>query len=151
MTHSFLCCILAVVALVGCSSHRDNTPSQQPAHAVGNIQIFAPWATGGIRNGASAAYGTFANMGNDADTLLSVSSPACSRVELHEMVASNGIKRMNKLHTLPLPPSGNAVLKPGGTHIMLINLSESLRKGDSLTLHCSFARAGTTQLRVEVR
>lgn len=147
----FLCFAFAVATLAGCSQHNGNIPSQQPAHTVGDIHIVTPWATAGIRNGASAAYGTFTNTGNHPDTLLSVSSSACSRVELHEMVASNGIKRMNRLPALPLSPSGRVVLRPGGTHIMLINLSESLRKGDSLLLHLAFARAGTTQLRVEVQ
>lgn len=147
----FLLLLIVVSVVLPSCSGRKNELAQQAAHSIGDIHIIAPWATGGIRNGASAAYGTFANASDIADTLLSVSSPACGSVELHEMVASEGMKKMQRLSALPLPPSGNAVLKPGSTHIMLLNLHESLRKGDSITLNLSFARAGTTHMRVAIR
>lgn len=151
MRHLLIALLLVGTLLPSCSQHDTDALEQQAAQSVGDIHIIAPWATGGIRNGASAAYATFANTGEHNDTLLSVSSPACGTVELHEMVASDGIKKMRHIPFLPVPASGKARLKPGGTHIMLMSLHESLRKGDSLTLNLSFARAGTTQLRVEVR
>lgn len=145
----------ALCLLAACSSGPDKTipePSPgAPLYSIGTVEIRDPWSTGGIRNGAGAAYCTLVNTGTEPDTLLSVSSPACERTELHEMIEQDGMRKMRAVRNIVLPPSGSAVLKPGGTHIMLLSLHDTQRKGDTLALSLTFSRAGTTSVSLPVR
>lgn len=137
--------------LTACSSGEKNSPQTPPDYTIGTIQIFNPWSTGGIHDGAGAAYVTLLNTGTQPDTLLLVSSPACEQVEIHEMIEQDGMRKMRAVQNLVLVPSDSAVLKPGGTHIMLLSLHDSKRKGDTLDLNLTFSRSGSSSIRVPVR
>lgn len=104
-----------------------------------------------LAGGTGAVYFTVLN-GLDTDVqLVSVSSPAANAVETHETVAENGVMKM-----VPLPdgytvPAGEAlVLKPGGKHIMLIDVIEPLAPGDELSLTVNFDNGETMELTVPV-
>ena len=66
--------------------------------------------------------------------LLSVSSPAAGVVEIHQMLMDGSTMKMRAVQALDLPP-GNAVeLKPGGYHLMLMDLKAPLAAGQSIDL-----------------
>jgi len=52
---------------------------------------------------------------------------------------------------LSIPPGGSLELRPGGLHLMLINLRRDLRPGDRFTLSLTFERAGRLAMDVPVR
>lgn len=104
-----------------------------------------------LAGGTGAVYFTVLN-GLDSDVqLVSASSPAAHVVETHETVAENGVMKM-----IPLPegytvPAGEALaLKPGGKHIMLIDLVEPLAPGDTVNLTVNFDNGESMELTVPV-
>lgn len=66
-------------------------------------------------------------------TLLSASSPVAGVVEIHEMKMEGNVMRMRALPSgLPLPAGQAVELKPGGYHVMLMDLKQALKDGDAV-------------------
>lgn len=57
-------------------------------------------------------------------------SEAFAAVELHETRVVDGVSRMRALDTLPVAAGGEAVLRPGGLHLMLMRSASPLAEGD---------------------
>ena len=70
------------------------------------------------------------------DALVAVTSPAAAVVELHETVPdpSTGMMAMQPVVSVPVPAGGMAELKPGGYHVMLIDLVAPLTEGTTIDL-----------------
>jgi hypothetical protein len=67
--------------------------------------------------------------------LLSASSPAAGVVEIHEMAMDGSVMKMRALPNGLDLPAGKAVeLKPGGYHVMLMDLKAPLKAGESIDL-----------------
>ena len=66
--------------------------------------------------------------------LLSVSSPAASVVEIHEMKMEGSTMKMRAVTALDLPPGKAVELKPGGVHVMLMDLKAPLAAGQRVNL-----------------
>jgi len=68
-------------------------------------------------------------------TLLSASSAAAGVVEIHEMSMDGNTMKMRALPQGLALPAGKAVeLKPGGYHVMLMDLKAPLKAGDTVEL-----------------
>ena len=67
--------------------------------------------------------------------LVSVSSPAAAVVEIHEMSMDGNTMKMRALpNGLDLPAGKTVALKPGGYHVMLMDLKAPLKAGESIDL-----------------
>jgi copper(I)-binding protein len=66
--------------------------------------------------------------------LLSVSSPVAGVAEIHEMAMQGDTMRMRAVPSLELPAGKAVELKPGGYHLMLMDLKQQLKAGDSVPL-----------------
>jgi hypothetical protein len=64
----------------------------------------------------------------DDHKIISASSPAAKTVELHTHMHENGMMKMRQVPNINIPAGGDALLKPGGLHIMLIGLTQELKK-----------------------
>lgn len=110
-----------------------------------------PWARATIGNSTvGAAYMTLRAPAGQADRLLEASTPAAGRVELHTMTMDNNVMRMRRVEAIDVPAGGTAQLRPGGLHVMLMDLRGPLRAGETLPLTLRFERAGTVQLNVPI-
>jgi periplasmic copper chaperone A len=112
------------------------------------------WARGTVA--AQKASGAFLALRSpDAARLVAASSPAAGRVEIHEMKMADGVMQMREIQALELPAGQTVQLKPGGYHLMLMDLKAPLKAGDSLPLSLRIERAGkpaeTLQLQLAVR
>ena len=90
-----------------------------------------------------------------ASTLVSVSTPVAGVAEVHEMKMDGDVMRMRPLPKGLELPAGKAVqLKPGGYHLMLMDLKLPLQKDTTipitLTLRDSKGVQSTQDLRVPV-
>ncbi len=90
-----------------------------------------------------------------ASTLVSVSTPVAGVAEVHEMKMDGDVMRMRPLTKGLELPAGKAVqLKPGGYHLMLMDLKLPLQKDTTipvtLTLQDSKGVQSTQDLRVPV-
>ena len=68
-------------------------------------------------------------------TLVSASSPAAGVVEIHEMRMEGTLMKMRALpQGLALPAGQPVALKPGGYHVMMMDLKGALKAGDTVDL-----------------
>src|SRR4051794_11660086 len=77
-----------------------------------------------------AVYAVLTNRASGADALVSASSPASARVELHVMSMGGGVMTMRAM-ALPaaVAAGGSLSFAPGGAHIMLVGLKGPLTAG----------------------
>ncbi|MBE7219115.1 MAG: copper chaperone PCu(A)C [Caulobacteraceae bacterium] len=127
-----------------------------PAAAHAGVRLEKGWsrpAPAGLSTGVG--YGVLHNDGAAPDRLLSASSPAAARVELHESMETRGpmgpMSHMAPLAGLDVPPHGDAVLAPGGRHLMLVGLRRPLRDGERVPVTLTFQRAGKVAAELQVR
>lgn len=81
------------------------------------------------------------NTGSKADRLMSVSTSAAAVVEVHEtFTQADGMMGMRPVKDgLEVPPGATVTLKPGGYHIMMMNLRQQLVEGQTVKLSLRFA------------
>lgn len=82
--------------------------------------------------------------------LVGASSPVAGVTEVHEMKMEGDIMRMRAVAGLDLPVGQTVELKPGGYHVMLLDLKTALRKDSSIPLTLVFKDAKGTESRLEV-
>ncbi|MCW5666355.1 MAG: copper chaperone PCu(A)C [Piscinibacter sp.] len=66
--------------------------------------------------------------------LVSASSPVAGVVEIHEMAMEGNTMKMRAVPGLELPAGKTVELKPGGYHVMLMDLKQPLKNGESVPL-----------------
>lgn len=99
----------------------------------------------------SAAYMVLRNNGSKDDRLLRAESDVAEAVELHMSEMQGEVMTMRPIEYVEVPAGGEAQLKPGGMHVMLIGLKHTLNAGDSIDLVLVFENAGRVNVRAEVR
>jgi copper(I)-binding protein len=122
------------------------------------IQVDGGWARAmhllegeGEAGTNSAVYFLLRNEGRVTDRLTGGETLAAAAVEIHESRVVDDVMRMRKVHGLEIPPRGAVELKPGGVHLMLLGLTESLVAGEGLDLTLHFQRSGDLLVTVPVR
>jgi cytochrome oxidase Cu insertion factor (SCO1/SenC/PrrC family)/copper(I)-binding protein len=103
-----------------------------------------------VAGGPAALYMTVKNSASTADTLVGASTRIAGAVELHTVVHSGGVMMMQRVDGAPLAPRDSLVLKPGGYHLMLHDLTRMLAAGDTFTVDLEFRRAGRVPVRAVV-
>jgi copper(I)-binding protein len=84
--------------------------------------------------------------------LVSASSPAAGVTEVHEMAMEGNVMTMRALAKGLELPAGKAVeLKPGGYHVMLMDLKQQLKAGDTVALTLVIEGPGGKRETVEVK
>ena len=118
---------------------------------LGDLTITQPWARatpGAAKTGA--VYLTIENGGQQDDRLVAASTPAATKTELHTHVMDNGVAKMRQVESIDLTAHATAELKPGGLHIMLIDLTKPLREHDNFPLTLIFEHAGSIEVEIHV-
>lgn len=101
--------------------------------ALADVSVAEPWVRATVP--AQKATGAFMQLKSDADArLLSVASPVAGVVEIHEMVMDKDVMKMNPVAGLDLPAGQAVELKPGGYHVMLMDLKAQVKEGDQVPL-----------------
>ena len=99
----------------------------------------------------AGAFLTVTNDGPGDDRLIAVASPAAGRMEIHEMAMDGDVMRMREIPGgLTIPAGGSAVLEPGATHLMLMDLSGPLEAGSTAEVTLTFETAGDVTLTLPV-
>ena len=114
----------------------------------GPLKIEGAW-TRATPNGAKVAGGylRITNTGAAPDRLVSGSSNASDKFEVHEMSMDGGVMKMRPLNEgLTIAPGATVELKPGGYHIMFTDLKQPVAEGSTIKAVLMFEKAG----RVEV-
>jgi copper(I)-binding protein len=98
-----------------------------------------------------AGYLEVRNNGAQADRLLSATTAAAKRVELHVTQRDGEVMRMREVKTLEIPARERFTLRPGGAHLMLVDLTQPLKKGERFKMKLRFERAGEMEVEFEVQ
>lgn len=83
---------------------------------------------------ASGAYVTLTNHSDQERYLVGVESAAADTVEVHLSEMQGDTMKMYQVEQVVVPAHGQAMLKPGSYHIMLIGLVNPLAAGDQIDL-----------------
>jgi copper(I)-binding protein len=120
------------------------------AAAVAQTTVKDAWVRGTVaEQKASGAFMKITSAGGGK--LLSVSSPVAGVVEVHEMAMEGTTMRMRAVASLELPAGQLVELKPGGYHVMLMDLKQQLKAGDSVPLNLVIEGKGGKRETVEVK
>ena len=94
--------------------------------------------------GARVAGGfmTLHNKGQAPDRLVAASSPVAERVELHTHVKEGSVMKMRQVPGVDVPANGRVVLKPGGAHLMFVNIKRPIKQGENVPVTLEFEKAG---------
>lgn len=82
--------------------------------------------------------------------LVGVESSAAKHVEVHEMAMQDNVMKMRQVPAIELPAGKPVELKPGGYHVMLIDLAKQISVGDPVALTLLVQDADGKQRRVPV-
>ena len=115
------------------------------------VKVESPWARPTVQ-GQAAGGGFLRIVGGAADDkLVSASAPIAGRVELHSMTMEGDVMRMRQIDNIPVPAGKTVDLKPGGLHLMFMDLKTPLQTGSSFPLTLKFLKAGEVKVDVKVQ
>src|SRR5690606_28257843 len=106
--------------------HAHGAAPEAAEASIGALTVSGAFARATLPNAPVAGgYLTIANGGAEADRLISATSPAAGRSELHEMKMEGDVMRMTALENgIDIPAGGTVTLAPGGLHIMFMDLAQ---------------------------
>lgn len=98
------------------------------------------------------ATGAFMQLQSAKDSkLVSVSTPLTPIAEVHEMAMQDKVMRMREVPAVELPAGKTVELKPGGYHVMLMDLAQQVKEGDTVPLRLVFEGKDGQRETVEVK
>jgi copper(I)-binding protein len=147
MKHNTLSMVLFVsifgLGLAGAAQAQNaNAGSVQIENAYTRSTVPGQMAAGGFMK--------IENKGSGADQLLSASSPIAGEVQLHEMSMEGNVMKMRQVKEVVVPAGGNVELKPGGMHLMFMNIKAPLVTGETVPVKLKFAKAGEVEVKMPV-
>ncbi len=114
------------------------------------VSVEKPW-TRATPPGAKVGAG-FMQLRNKgaADRVVGASSPVAGRVEMHVTIRDGDVMRMREVKAFDVPAGGTFELKPGGAHLMLMDLKRPLKQGEKLPLTLKLEKGGELKLELTV-
>ena len=124
------------------------------AWAQTTVKVEDAWVRGTVAQ--QQATGAFMRLTASQNArLVEASSPVAGVTEVHEMAMDNDVMRMRQIQGLPLAAGQTVELKPGGFHVMLMDLKQTLQAGQNVPITLVFEDATqnrfTQQIQAPVR
>jgi len=120
------------------------------ATASAQVTVKDPWVRATVAQ--QKATGAFMQLTAAKDTrLVSVSTSLTAMAEVHEMAMDNNVMKMRQIPALDLPAGKAVELRPGGYHLMLMDLKQQVKAGDTVPLTLVFEDKAGKRESVEVR
>jgi copper(I)-binding protein len=109
-----------------------------------------PWVRGTVAQ--QKATGMFAQItSSSGGKLVSASSPVAGVVEIHEMSMDGSVMKMRAVAGIDLPAGKPVDLKPGGYHVMLMDLKKELKAGEMVPVTLVVEGADKKRESIEVK
>ena len=118
----------------------------------GSLMIARPWSRA-TPGGAKVAGGfmTITNHGKEPDRLLAISSDIAGIHEIHEMIMDGSMMKMRALEKgIEIQPGKSVELKPGGLHVMFIDLKAPFVEGNTIKSVLTFEKAGKVAVEFQI-
>ena len=121
-----------------------------PVLAAAQVAVSDPWVRATVpQQQASGAFMTLT--APQGARLVEARSPVAATVEVHEMKREGDVMRMRAIPSLELPAGKAVKLEPGGFHVMLMGLKQTLNAGDTVPLTLVIETADRQRQTVEVK
>lgn len=131
------------VAITACSSYDIKKD--------GPLRVTDAWVRAANVTGTGAMYVTLENTDTAAVTILGAGSQFAAAAEFHETTDMQGMSHMTKLDSVPIARGATLTMKPGGLHIMLIDVKTSMAPGDTIPLVLHLGDGRTTTIKAIAR
>lgn len=103
------------------------------APVVAQTSITDAWVRGTVPQ--QKATGAFMHVvSQQGGRLVQASSPVAGVVEIHEMALENDVMKMRPVQGIDLPAGKAVELKPGGLHVMLMDLKQQVKEGEQVPI-----------------
>jgi copper(I)-binding protein len=122
-------------------------------YKLGSLEITQPWTRATAPTAkAGGGFLTITNKGATPDRLIAARSTASAKVEIHEMKMDGNVMRMRELDKgLEILPGATVELKPGGYHIMFMDLKAPFAKDAKVPVTLVFEKAGSIEVPLAVQ
>ena len=100
---------------------------------------------------ATGAFFVLKNSDDKDHKVVKADSAAAKVTELHTHVSEGGMMKMRPVKEIDVKAKGEAVLKPGSTHVMLIDLKQQLKEGDNVAIKLIFEDNSSKEITAPVR
>ena len=99
---------------------------------------------------ATGAFMVIRNGGDKDIKVVKASNPVSKITELHTHLNEGGVMKMRPVPAIDVKARGEAVLKPGGLHVMLIDLKAPMKEGDIVPITLTFDDGSSKQVDAKV-
>ena len=130
-----------LLLVIGCGQEHTGDP----------IVVRDAWIREPPPRSPAAGYLVVENRGGESVELVAVATEAAEQTEIHVMEYKNDRMTMRRVEGLQVPAGGEVALKPGGAHLMLMELRQPLRDGDEVELVLRFGDGTERRTQVPVR
>ena len=130
-----------LLVLIGCGQEYIGDP----------IVVRDAWIREPPPRSPAAGYLVIENRGDDPVVLVAVATEAAAQTEIHIMEHTDDRMTMRRVSELQVPAGEEVALKPGGTHLMLMELRRPLRDGNEVELVLRFGDGTERRTLVPVR
>lgn len=114
--------------------------SQAWAQPAVTVKVEDAWVRGTVAQ--QKATGAFMRLTASQNArLVAAESPVAGQVEIHEMTMANDVMRMREIPAIELSAGQTTELKPGGYHVMLMDIKQPLQAGQKVPLTLVFEDA----------
>jgi len=140
--------IAATIALASLAA----LPARAADYDIGSIHISQTWARATPKGAAAGAgYMSVTNKGTAPDRVSCVSDDASAQCQIHSMIMDGGVMKMRPVEGgLEIKPGETVTLKPGGFHIMFLDLNHPLEQGQSVKATLKFDTAGSVDIELPI-
>ncbi|PJA97788.1 MAG: hypothetical protein CO128_10720 [Ignavibacteriales bacterium CG_4_9_14_3_um_filter_30_11] len=116
-------------------------------NTAGDFNITNQWFRPAVKGMNTALYFTIDNNTNQTDTLFSVKSNIAGMVQIHETFEKNRLKGMRAIEYVAVKPHTKIYFKPGGLHVMVMNLKNDYKKNSSAEFELYFKKKGLVKIK----
>ena len=118
--------------------------------AAAQVAVTDAWVRGTVAG--QKVTGAFMHLKSSSDAaLVAAASPVAKVVEIHEMKQEGNMMKMNAVDRVALPAGKTVELKPGGYHVMLMDLAQPLKEGDTVPLTLTVEDTAGKKQTIEVK
>lgn len=114
------------------------------------LKVFDVWARTTVP-GASVSAAYMHIKSAKPMKLVKAESPVAGMTEIHQMSMKDGVMNMSAVDAVDIPAGKLVDLKPGGLHIMLMQLKQPIKKGDEVPLKLTFEDAAKKTIVLDVK
>ena len=118
--------------------------------AWGEVTAKDAWVRGTVQ--AQKITGAFMTLTSTEDAkIVAASSPAAKKTEIHASMMMGGVNHMHAIDAIALPAGKPVELKPGGNHVMLMELTRQVLPGESVPIVFTIEGKDGKRTQVEVK